>query len=448
MSYPSLTELTRNPPETRGPIEKNWMFFSNRQASYIHYDIAPGERTFAKLLGSGLTTVNLTDPMELSCINAVANQKKVGSWHQSTNSLRLILCERSDTSCEPNAENTVFFSMIHHKIKGHYGLPIRYERYFIVWSAIPPFSMLGISQHAMLMANETATGWSEEENWADDEDNRRRLAKGQEGKPMFATFTYTVSIAYAWGRKDDSSRDKNVGYLDDEVVVGVGIDDGAQMYARVKARDLLQCLRACPGRAAMPMDLANAPSAAQLRKDTKEKLADVINVGAGPLPQATVSSAEKSKAEATKTSVASDVKKETSLPALTSATGSAATSAYKLPVSISSKPSNDEAERVALSKEEGAAPPPLPNRGASTAVSDKTKTTATSESTKTPPSVPAEAAESSLPAKTKSISDDAEAGEVGANPPTLADEKEKAKAKEGAEEALRAKVAKDKDRGT
>ena len=41
---------------------------------------------------------------------------------------------------------------------------------------------------------------------------------------------------------------KNVGYLDDEVVLGIGIDDAGQGFVRVKAGDLLQCLKPCEGR--------------------------------------------------------------------------------------------------------------------------------------------------------------------------------------------------------
>ena len=68
------------------------------------------------------------------------------------------------------------------------------------------------------------------------------------GKGYWAYFTYTVSINYAWGRPNDEVEDKNVGYLDDEVVLGIGVDDKGQGFSRVKAGDLVGCMRACPGR--------------------------------------------------------------------------------------------------------------------------------------------------------------------------------------------------------
>lgn len=270
-SYPTLTELTRNPPETRAHIEKNWLpFFSSTGESYIHYDITDPRnpsargRTFAKLLGNGFTTANLTDPLELPCLfdtdaTEADEMKKGGTWHQASNSLRLILCERKDPHCKAEIENTVFFAVIHRKFPNYLELPLRYERHFMVWSATPPFSTLGISQHPILLANETASGWTESQNWDDDLDNAATVAHTKRhwnttepygGKEYWAYFTYTVSIAYAWGRtRTDEVGEKNVGYLDDEVILGIGIDDKGQGFATAKASDLIQCLRACPGRA-------------------------------------------------------------------------------------------------------------------------------------------------------------------------------------------------------
>ena len=115
------------------------------------------------------------------------------------------------------------------------------------------------------MANETASGWSASQNWDDDPANAKIVAKTKEtaenatepfgGKGYWAYFTYTVSMSYAWGRqprapKDggDEAQDMHVGYLDDEVMLAIGVDDKGQAFSRVKAGDLVQCLRACPGR--------------------------------------------------------------------------------------------------------------------------------------------------------------------------------------------------------
>lgn len=74
-----------------------------------------------------------------------------------------------------------------------------------------------------------------------------------------ASFTYTPSLAWAWrphaagiGDEDEDEDDVEtmsrlgVGYLGDEVLVGIGLDDVGQAFARVKVDDLLQNMRLCP----------------------------------------------------------------------------------------------------------------------------------------------------------------------------------------------------------
>ena len=191
--------------------------------------------------------------------------RRGGTWHQATNSLRLILCNRFDDACKEKSENTVFFTIVHRKFPNWLKLPLRYERYFMVWSATPPFEMLGISSHPILMSNETASGWSASENWDDDTTKSQinamakipavNVSEQYDGKNYWAYFTYTVSISYAWGRQPkaandggDEGQDMHVGYLDDEVLLAIGVDDKGQAFSRAKAGSLVQCLRACPRR--------------------------------------------------------------------------------------------------------------------------------------------------------------------------------------------------------
>ena len=305
MSYPRLTELTRNPASSRSPIEKNWfLFFPTHSTSFLHYDISPpvtlsksqstisaGGRTFAKLIGNGFTTPNLTDPLELPCLDTTADTRgKIGHWHQASNALKLILCARADAesgNCdEEEAGRAVHFAVIHRKFSNDWDLPLRYERFFVVWDARPPFHVLAISQHPILFWNETASGWTGRENWSEEMETHTRAtnvtshakrsvgattrldsrpAKVEDTK-NWAYFTYTPSIAWAWRPKPPTKRDRrarrneedddpdylhtlNVGYLDDDVILGIGLDDREQVFARASAETLLQCMRACPGRA-------------------------------------------------------------------------------------------------------------------------------------------------------------------------------------------------------
>lgn len=91
------------------------------------------------------------------------------------------------------------------------------------------------------MANETTFGWTDEETW-----NDLPEGEGVERK-AWGVFTYTTSIAWAWGREEGDVREKGTGYLDDEVVLSVGVDDEGIVYGRVVVSDLMTCLRVCPG---------------------------------------------------------------------------------------------------------------------------------------------------------------------------------------------------------
>lgn len=245
MSYPTLTELTRNPASTRQSYEKNWvMFFPSPATSYLQYEVNSRTRTFAQLVGAGLTTPNMTDGAVEPCLvdKSVGEMEtelvsKNASWHQATPALKLILCTRADTTCLADDPARVFFAAIQRKHMNGYGLPMRYERYFVVWSAVSPFNMLAVSQHPLLMANETNRGWTATEIWDDVAD-----AKEKE-KGIWGDFTYTTTIAYAWGRAESDIWEKGTGYMDDEVILSVGIDDKDGLYGKVIVTDLLQCLR-------------------------------------------------------------------------------------------------------------------------------------------------------------------------------------------------------------
>lgn len=214
----------------------------------LHTD-AGGSRTFAKLIGGGLTTPNMTDPLEEPCLlDPSIEEIKSGhyndnsTWHQATPSLKLILCTRSNSTCNAETAGIVFFAAIHRKHLNIWGLPVRYERYIVVWSTTPPFNMLAVSRYPILMANETTFGWTAEETW--DDVPQARL----ENRGLWGRITYTTTIAYAWGPEEGDMREKSTGFLDDEVILSIGVDDEGQVYGNVPVSELLQCLRVCPGR--------------------------------------------------------------------------------------------------------------------------------------------------------------------------------------------------------
>ena len=337
MSYYHLTELTRNPRNSRASVEKNWMlwFPGNDGEAYVQYDLGPAStslrtptrtptrrslnqtatsedgtsststmlsektlaqmisidtllrstmagRTFAKLIGNGFTTRNLTSSQEASCFDEVHNFDALGTtghWHQGSNALKLILCTRAQVragDCGEAAEwNTdgreVHFAIMHRKFANQWKLPMRYERFVAVWEGRKPFTMLGVSKYPILMEDEWARPWSEEENWPVESHWRGNWTSGLKrrqkspGTKSNAYFTYTPSLAWAWrprtdhaatpeGGNGDSDEDSvhhlsqlGTGYLGDDLLVGIGLDDIEQVFTRVKVDDLVDCLRLCPG---------------------------------------------------------------------------------------------------------------------------------------------------------------------------------------------------------
>ena len=299
-------------------MEKNWiLFFPTREEAFVHYDMvsysenvptSASGRSFAKLIGNGYTTPNLADPNEEACFDreSLDGRGKKGHWHQGSNALKLILCTRAEAKrkeCHGDEEGrSVHFAAMHRKFSNDWHLPLRYERWFVVWEGMAPFRLLGKSKFPVLFHNETASGWTGEENWATFNEElqegvhlRRQWQNGSalslkaaqwlnlsgevfptqsskhtnsfpsaeahvSPKKNWAYFTYTPSIAWAWrpksaeikredrdGGSDDGSylHSLNVGYLDDEVIVGIGLEDTAQAFAKAKASALLSCLEVC-----------------------------------------------------------------------------------------------------------------------------------------------------------------------------------------------------------
>lgn len=132
---------------------------------------------------------------------------------------------------------------------------MRYERYLLLWEARKPYRMIGVSRYPLLFENERARPWSWEEDKGWDEGHRRREARSKEEEEEIAYFTYTPSIAWVWRAKgedeglsqDRGHEDLGTGFLGEDVIVGIGMDDTKQGFARAKIDILLGCMRLCPG---------------------------------------------------------------------------------------------------------------------------------------------------------------------------------------------------------
>ncbi|KAK9367467.1 hypothetical protein V1509DRAFT_626736 [Lipomyces kononenkoae] len=207
--YPTVMELTRK--EGRDPIEKNYLMFFDAEtgAGYVQYEIGHGYRHFARLVGNGLTTSNMTSPFEVSCITEDA------TWHQATNAIKVVLCDYGE--CEPEPENTVYLAFLHKK-----EIPeewkVQYKRYVAVWKSTAPFEMVGFGSKHVRFDNEDE--WEQKFN--------------VEGK-----FLYTVSIAW------ETNMNRYEGYLNENVIISLGVGDHGNAAVVMPVGDLMTCLRSC-----------------------------------------------------------------------------------------------------------------------------------------------------------------------------------------------------------
>jgi len=222
------TELQR--PLPYRPIEKNWfVFWDKHDQIYAHYDIVPN-RVFAKLEYDGSVG------QDLSVFTAASDSKcmakylphvgpQLESIHQSTNSLSITLCNRSDPLCSPNDANTFILTIFQHK--SYYAFHSVYEPYVMLFQRTAPFEIYGMS---------TKPFWIHGRGKAKTPD----AFSGEDARKWNQTeMFYVVSVSWKMHGK------KYHGYADDVLFVSFGIEDEKTAGIDVVAGDLLADLGLC-----------------------------------------------------------------------------------------------------------------------------------------------------------------------------------------------------------
>ena len=278
ISFPQLTELRR--PEPYSPMEKNWvLFFSPTQGSFVQYDLVPGKRTFGKLIGNGYVTKNMTDKLEEACVEnpfpidmdpydwkaaGDPTLKFKDGWHQATNSLRLIMCKRNDSKCHFRSQKEVFISLIQRKRHNRFGFVARYERVAILWEGNAPFRVIAIGKHYIRFNGEEwgALGFTREgisDVSAMPSSTPTSKSTGPQKRETITSsavvqFFFPLSLAWDHPRRikkqkraseEAKPEDMYVGYLDDFVMIGLGIGDLEMGVVRVGVSELLQGVTVC-----------------------------------------------------------------------------------------------------------------------------------------------------------------------------------------------------------
>jgi hypothetical protein len=219
------TELQRPPPY--GDIEKNWFAFWDWQGDmYLHYDILP-KRSFAKVSddGSGISEdlAPRAAAHDSKCLEQyMPHLKEHEHIHQATNSLAIVMCQRSSPECDV-ARNTYIFTIFHHKTYNeNHNL---YEPYLMIIRNEAPFEIHAISSKPFWISGRGKPG----ENWSSDP----AISASQ------TQMMYITSVNW-------KERGLNyTGYLDDELMIAFGIEDKAAGGIDVTAEQLFKELNMC-----------------------------------------------------------------------------------------------------------------------------------------------------------------------------------------------------------
>ena len=216
LDFAGATELQRPPPWSA--MEKNWFIFWDRDGqAYVHYDASPTRR-FAKLNPNGAVGPNLgpfSAEQDDRCLAHYLPRlpEENEDIHQAANSLRVTMCKRADKECMADETNTFLVTIIQHKTWYHYHG--EYEPYVMVFRERSPFELYGISKLPL---------------WIN---GRQRYDNG--------TTDMIFVVSMNWKTRGVNYH----GYLDDELLVGFGIDDNRSGAIDIRASDLLTGLGLC-----------------------------------------------------------------------------------------------------------------------------------------------------------------------------------------------------------
>ncbi|OLL26778.1 hypothetical protein NEOLI_001746 [Neolecta irregularis DAH-3] len=224
INFSELQELRR--PEPYGEFEKNWFLIWDETGDmYVHHDSNP--RVFSKL---GVETpVNLAQEKPCRSLPDPSLLPEGVDHHQSTNTLLVFLCKR--LSCPPNPPQVLisihqkkYFEMYH----------AFYQRYVIVYSATFPFHEIGRTKMLdMLGTKEGEMNYIVSLAWEVRNQGSLAPPKGHVGEGL--------------SDQDATSWKEHLydGYLDDTVLISLGIEDKYSAMLDVIAQDLVGCLDTC-----------------------------------------------------------------------------------------------------------------------------------------------------------------------------------------------------------
>ncbi|KAK9428668.1 hypothetical protein V1505DRAFT_202726 [Lipomyces doorenjongii] len=243
--YSDLTELRR---DDMREIEKNWvLLYDENNEEYVHQDLTP--RSISKgVNGSNILPVSaqeLPECMRSPLKDFSKTEDAVNEYHQATNSLRVTMCE---FPCVPTIHNTVLVSIVHIKYKNIYEL--FYRRYAMIMNVTAPFDVIGRTNNLMFAGLDEQTmlytvsmvwdkSFTTRPEWNDTTGDSAIQAHDTE-------YADDPSSAEGYGKSRNKLADGYYhGWIDDIVMINIGVNDCDAAVLHVPMRDVLDCIVLC-----------------------------------------------------------------------------------------------------------------------------------------------------------------------------------------------------------
>ncbi|KAN0095963.1 hypothetical protein V8E51_014768 [Hyaloscypha variabilis] len=214
-----------------GPLEKNWFVFWDTSGDmYLHHDISP-KRSFVKMEKDGTIGDDLAPLVASNDEKCMAAYMPVlvqdEDLHQGTNSLAIVLCRRADRDCNTEA-NTYIMHIYQQKL--WHGFHSVYEPYVMLIHNKAPFGIYGLTKKPFWIRGRGGPG-------------RGRIPQfyNAESRKSWDQTEMIYITSMNW--RDEAQR--YVGYLDDVLMLGFGIEDQRSAGMDVVAGDLLKDLGLC-----------------------------------------------------------------------------------------------------------------------------------------------------------------------------------------------------------
>ncbi|KAK9327621.1 hypothetical protein V1520DRAFT_393740 [Lipomyces starkeyi] len=239
--FGNLTVLPNATPHAE--MEKNYqLLFDDNAEIFVHRGIA--ERSLTSISDYYGMHDLAVDSLAPECILSLGksvpdpDRQKV-TLEQATNSLRVTLCEYP---CEPTLDNTVLMSIMH--VKYVHLDEVYYRRYVVIMNATAPFRILARSSNLIYMgSDERATVFTVAMEW--DHSHFRDRSKSF-ANPQKAVTKRAADVAKLTPDMNSLVNDYYHGWLDDTVMITLGVNDQESAFTHINASQLLDCLELCP----------------------------------------------------------------------------------------------------------------------------------------------------------------------------------------------------------